>query len=176
MGVFSWCFCDIGNIKRDSFGNPAPTARQRLIIGKSAYALVPEKFGSNIFEAEYDGYGRFAGKDIYALVADWNREFISEHPEYILNAKEYAGDKPKAAGEYSWYPYYADLSLSTEELCRKWREETNCQYREYRTIGIDLACYDEDNERLRYPIKISRKNACYEQCSASLADPMQGLL
>lgn len=44
-----------------------------------------------------------------------------------------------------------------------------------RTIGIDIACYDEDNAGLKYPIKITHdKDAIYEECNFSPADPNQG--
>lgn len=44
-----------------------------------------------------------------------------------------------------------------------------------REIGIDIACYDEDNEALKYPIKITHDaGAIYEECAFSPADPNQG--
>lgn len=44
-----------------------------------------------------------------------------------------------------------------------------------REIGIDIACYDEDNANLRYPIKITHKvDAKYEFCAPSFSDPNQG--
>ena len=46
---------------------------------------------------------------------------------------------------------------------------------EYRWIGIELACQDEDNLALPYPIKIARhKESIYEECPASFGDPYQG--
>lgn len=44
-----------------------------------------------------------------------------------------------------------------------------------RNIGITLACYDEDNEKLHYPIKITyQQGYTYEQCDPSPSDPDQG--
>ena len=44
-----------------------------------------------------------------------------------------------------------------------------------RKIGISIACYDEQNAALKYPIKIARlKNSVYEECSPSDSDPNQG--
>ena len=46
---------------------------------------------------------------------------------------------------------------------------------DWRWIGIELACYDEDNAALPYPIKITYDvNAVYEYCAPSLSDPNQG--
>lgn len=48
---------------------------------------------------------------------------------------------------------------------------------EIRSIGIDIACYDEDNASLPYPIKITSKKTgiCYEELPPSKWDPEQGL-
>lgn len=44
-----------------------------------------------------------------------------------------------------------------------------------RLIGIDIACGDEKNRRLKYPIKMTYDpNAVYEDCKYSKRDPMQG--
>ena len=64
--------------------------------------------------------------------------------------------------------------LTEDELRAKygWSRGDNSHTR---LIGIFIACYDEDNERLRYPIKITHDpNAVYEDCGPSLSDPNQG--
>jgi len=44
-----------------------------------------------------------------------------------------------------------------------------------RLIGITLACWDEDNFKLKYPIKITYySGAIYENCGPSPSDPNQG--
>lgn len=46
-----------------------------------------------------------------------------------------------------------------------------------RYVGIDIACYDEQNEGLQYPIKITHDpDAVYEDCKPSPSDPNQGWL
>ena len=41
-------------------------------------------------------------------------------------------------------------------------------------IGVNIACYDEQNADLPYPIKIAEKAALYEMQPASKKDPNQG--
>lgn len=46
---------------------------------------------------------------------------------------------------------------------------------EDRSVGIDIACYDEQNFRLKYPIKIAESpDLSYEDLEPSIGDPMQG--
>lgn len=72
---------------------------------KHFYVLIPEEFGGGyLMEDNYDGYGVFGGRDIYALVAQWNC------PEKCKDAN----------GE--WLPD-----------------------KDARGLGIDIACYDEQN-------------------------------
>lgn len=45
-----------------------------------------------------------------------------------------------------------------------------------RNIGIDIACGNERNAALKFPIKICKeKPACYESLLASKRDPHQGI-
>ena len=45
---------------------------------------------------------------------------------------------------------------------------------ELRLLGIVIACYDEDNFVLQYPIKITSKEMDYECVKPSKGDPCQG--
>lgn len=116
MGQFSWLDCKTGEQILDD-------------VEREVYVLVPQEFGGgHIVEHCYDGYGRFGGRDMYALVANWNA------PEKCIGDDE------------------AD-----------------------RHIGIDIACYNEQNAALRYPIKITHDpDAVYEDCVYSHNDPNQG--
>lgn len=147
MGQFSWLDCKDGSQIVDNM--PA-----------DVYVLIPKEFGGgHIMETCYDGYGRFGGHDIYDLVVDWNIPYIdrilAEKDQFISGwVSEYEEDfKRLAKGE--------DIRPETEK----------------RVLGIAIACYDEDNFRLKYPIKITHdKNAVYESCAASKSDPNQGWL
>ena len=80
MGCFSWLDCRTG---------------EQIRIGNSrkVYVLIPEKFGGgHITDTYYDGYGSFGGCDIYELVADWNRVYLSEQMlDKVPYRNEYCG-------------------------------------------------------------------------------------
>lgn len=118
MGQFSWLDCKTGEQVLDN-------------VERDVYLLVPDEFGGGHIEEHcYDGYGRFGGRDAYALVAQWNC------PEKCIGIDE------------------AD-----------------------RYAGIDIACYDEQNTALRFPIKITHDpDAVYKDCGPSPNDPNQGWL
>lgn len=118
MGQFSWLDCQTEEQILDD-------------VYRDVYMLVPAEFGGgHIHETVYDGYGRFGGRDAYALVAQWNEP---------------------------------DKCIGEDEVDR--------------LVGIDIACYDEQNAALKYPIKITYDpDAVYEHCRPSKNDPNQGWL
>ena len=177
MGQFSWLDCVSGKqIVDDKV--------------KDVYVLIPKEFGGgHIVEHYYDGYGHFDGEDIFDLVAYWNRDILSEKPNFIfphaVNRAKYISENYKGNSGYfekidiqiyqkPWYKYYSDNTLTMSDVVEKCKKDFD-KYFEWRYIGIDLACYDEDNEALPFPIKITYdKHACYEFCLPSKSDPNQG--
>lgn len=192
MGYFSRITCDTGKPIR---------CGER----KEVYVLIPKEFGGGyITEQCYNGYGEYGGKDIYELVAEWNRSFLSEE----LLQKE---PKLEDFGGLCFFEKTAlrKEGLSEEEIEKKDAAERERFYRaalerrafaisrlnDYRNglkdksmrkkygpdwkreIGIDIACYDEQNAALPYPIKIAgSKSSVYEDCPPSNNDPNQGCL
>lgn len=175
--------------------------------------LFPKEFGGKKAQIDvdmYEDYGVFGREDIYDLVADWNREWIAAHPDYVTPSEKktverniktmdewllrnpghtpleaeaeirkdrpYFHCSPIKMSDMQWWPFYSDLSLSRDEVVKKWKQaypKRTCI--EYRSIGIEIACYDEDNAALPYPIKIAkRKTSIYEKCPPSIGDPDQG--
>lgn len=171
MGQFSWLDCKTNKqIVDDKM--------------KDVYLLIPKEFGGgHIVEHRYDGYGNFGRCDVYDLVATWNREILSKKPNYFFPAAikraQWISDMYPWHSDYSekidiqihnkpWYEAYANLELTEEEVAEQCGAE-------WRWIGIELACYDEDNFALPYPIKITYdEKAIYEHCPPSLSDPNQG--
>lgn len=173
MGSFSWKFADRNNASR-------------LRVGKKGYIATPD--GKFIKELSYEGYGKFAGQDVYELVVAWNRDFIATHPDFLLPHVHTlnTGDKnhpnvkkiQKKLSDFPWYPIVANLSIKTEDIVsesQKTRALEKAWMYGLRGIGIDIACYYDDNSSLPYPIKITQTMEIpYAELPASQLDPDQG--
>lgn len=152
MGCFSWIYSD---------------TNKQMINGrfKESFLLVPEKFqekyGKAIMTKAYDGYGRFGENDefdVFALIPEWNKEFI---PDLIQMAM-----KGKCKHEY----VIEDVLLLSD-----YYEDKDISFQDLRWIGIMMACRNEDNASLPYPIKIVENgNLRYEDALPSKSDPNQG--
>lgn len=161
MGQFSWLDCITEEQILDD-------------VERDVYVLIPKEFGGgHIKETCYDGYGRFGGLDIYELVADWNRKYITAdhvfpHEVKYWQSSDVNNNVEFKAKEKDWWMAYSDYSI----------DQRGVEYitgHEWRWIGIELACYDEDNAALPFPIKITHDpNATYEMCGPSKSDPNQG--
>lgn len=156
MGSFSWYASDTNRAIRSD--EPFPV-----------YVLRPD--GEPLLEVEYEGYGVFGGQDIYELVADWNRKYLAEHPEFLI--AQYNAP-PKRVDEFEWYPAYADLSKTRAEVEKELKETKATFSGLYRSIGIAIACYDFQNFSLPFPIKLVEKPVPYQAAGASVGDPEQG--
>lgn len=162
MGCFSWLLSDTKKGLRIGQKSYLPFPKD-----KGAFGLAP---GTILLEPSYGGYGIFDQYDIFDLVAIWNREYLAQNPDYIIPHEK------KAISALNWYKYYSDLSLDENEIVQAMRNCEDNKYFEFRYIGISISCYDKDNSKLPYPIKICKfqKNARYENLEASNNDPLQG--
>lgn len=170
MGSFSWIASDTGRAIRSSNYNPFPV-----------YALRPD--GEPLLETDYEGYGVFGDHDIYDLVADWNRKYLAEHPEFLIiqhsrkwseQLGTYIPDQPKKVCEFEWYPFYANLQNTRKDIEREMKKLPDNKYFWYRHIGIEIACYDDQNFQLPFPIKLVENPVPYAAAAASKGDPNQG--
>ncbi|MDO4650843.1 MAG: hypothetical protein Q4B26_19580 [Eubacteriales bacterium] len=159
MGQFSWLYSDTGKAMKDD-------------LVRNSYLLVPppfqKEYGEWILETCYDGYGHFGSKpyDVYELVVIWNREHLTE--EMLI--------KPERASyqDEEWYQKALERYQRKIRRLISFKETGECTDGRLREIGIDIACYDEQNEYLPYPIKITSKPMRYEEAKASKSDPDQG--
>ena len=71
MGAFSWCTSDTKK--------SIPCCIPFGDLPGTVYLLNP--FGEPYKETDYEGYGEFGGRDVYELVVEWNREYLS--PDHI---------------------------------------------------------------------------------------------
>lgn len=100
-----------------------------------------------IHEPSYDGYGRFGECDVFIEVAKWHQK---------LDVKQ-------------------GCNLASDDLWERYRNGETLTDEEYRTVGIDIACYDNDNAALHYPIKVTHDERIdYDDFSFSPSDPNQG--
>lgn len=129
------------------------TERSNLTEGDRYKILIPAEFGGGFIEDTYFDYGYVfygTGKeaDLYGILAYWNK----------CKGMEYDGEE---------YP-----STMKEILERgKTHESVN------RGKGIDIGCYDEQINRLKYPLKLvsMEYEGTYEECDGiSYCDPEQG--
>ena len=175
MGQFSWIDCV--NNKRAILDD------ERV----DSYVLVPEEFknkygdhkSGHILETCYDGYGHFGKYDIYKLIALWNKEYITTANIEKPDRKDWG---PTETDE----KYYKNALNIYDMKCRRLKDFVSGKYSNsdmterygvdwLRMIGIDIACYDEQNLRLKYPIKITHdEGAIYEECNISISDEYQG--
>lgn len=150
MGMFSWLRAD------------NTTRQKNFVIGDAMKVLIPKEFGGGYIKGHYDGYGRLIVKEdeeeysLNELTAFWNEYAIGNKDVrhcFNMDAKlQYDGIKPTCPKVSK----YTDNNLS---------------------IGIDIACYDDQIVKLKYPLKLVsvRYKGSYEDCHGiSLTDPNQG--
>lgn len=165
MGQFSWCFANKNN-------------EENLLEGNSAVVCCPD--GSFIYETEYDGYGHFGGHDIYELVVDWNRKDLWKYISHSHNNRVIWKRNDiliaLAAMESDENAQSVANKLYDFDMINEGQVNDNFDMRNNwkRIIGIHIACYDEDNAKLKYPIKITTEECNYNQLPASKGDPNQG--
>lgn len=148
MGYFTWTDARRHPKKRKD-GNYIAADK----IGYGGYAKVVCPDNTEIIETYYDGYGDFDGHDIYDLVVDWNKDYLMD----IFSKMP----------EDRWGYQFKELAIAFQnDDMLKLQEEIDRiiesgQYGSYfmdewkRHIGIAIACDDEDNSNLPFPIKIT---------------------
>lgn len=195
MGELSWKYANRknrramkNNVKHDSYLLVPPEFQ--------------DQYGEAIYDDCYNGYGRIGRYDVYELVAIWNRQWLPKETTVMkkpvledfeglwnFNKEELRksglSDAEVEALDYEKRsrPYNRALSRYKRDLQMLEDFESGCsdgdmkaKYGdEYlREIGINIACYDEDNKDLKYPIKIVDELCGYDDVYASLGDPRQG--
>lgn len=122
-------------------------------IGYDCFAKIVCPDNTEIIENSYEGYGIFNGKDIYDLVVDWNKAYLTS-----------IFDRLAVQNPNHWGIYLRKLAAfyQTDDKCAFDAELTRIAesgnphiYKEWkREIGIAIA-YGKQNNDLPYPIKIT---------------------
>lgn len=151
-----------------------------LLIPKDHREEVADFFsvelGETGIEGRYDGYGRVKGVDVYDVAAFLN--ICACNDEQFEYVKSRVNNNTALDMEKLRQAYKEDFFDSIGEFDQI-AEELNLLGaflgKEFRSYGITLACYDEDNARLPYPIKLTVSDKqTYENSYFSMGDPNQG--
>ena len=164
MGFFTWT--DARRVPKQRKNGDYVAADK---IGYGGYAKVVCPDNTEIIEHYYDGYGEFDGHDIYDLVVDWNKAYLED----IFNRMS----------EDSWGYRFKEIAIAFQnddtyalhkEIARLIDSGKDPQWLRdewKRHIGIAIACSDEDNMNLPFPIKITtikwhkKYDELYPSCS-----------
>lgn len=140
MGCFTWTYAD--------------NRRKKLPYGGYGVVVFPDD--SCIVEQWYDGYGNFGFRDAYDLVAEWNRTFLKEIYEKKMAKKEH-NDCFVSMDVVEAYQEGGDKAAQkvVDRLVNEDKEGEYFRNDWKRNIGIDISCWDEDNDALPYPLKIA---------------------
>lgn len=131
------------------------TKRRNLTDGDVYKILIPEEFGGGFIKDTYYDYGNVfeyddtrENADLYGILAYWNK----------CDGMEYTGDE---------YPSTMKDILERGNTCL---QNNRCK-------GIDIGCYREQIDKLKYPLKLvsASYKGTYESCKGkSYNDPTQG--
>lgn len=131
------------------------TSRKNLTTGDEYKILIPKEFGGGFIRDVYYDYGYVfeydytrENADLYGILAYWNK----------CDGMIYDGEE---------YPSTMEDILERGKTC----------FPNNRRKGIAIGCYDEQIDRLKYPLKLVsiEYEGTYEDCKMrSYGDPEQG--
>lgn len=129
--------------------------------------LIPKEFGGGFIKDTYQDYGYLGRKedgspkyDMYELLAFWNKDMPYSPVELV---KE----------RLHWYEEDVEDNDNNPPMMKEIDKYTN----KNRNVGIDIGCYDDEIDRLKYPLKLVSVSfkGCYEDLTKpSYSDPNQG--
>ena len=200
MGIFSWKYANDYR-KAMKIGDPKPSYLLVPPEFQSEYgeAIVHSLYGGYGVMAGYDVYDLVAlWNRKYLSVAALKRDC----KEFLVRPLEDCGLWSFEKEELREDGYSEEEIQTKNELAKKERHESSLRHVNFichriqdfvdgilsddqmkekygdeylREIGINIACDDEDNARLKYPIKIASILIPYEKARPSKSDPNQGL-
>lgn len=155
MGSFSW-------LKADNL-----TKVSNIAYGYPFKFLIPKEFGGGFIKDVYQDYGYLGRKedgspkyDMYELLAFWNKDMKYDSTDLVKD-------------RLYWYEKDVEDDINNPPMMKEIDEYTS----KNRTIGINIGCYNDQIDKLKYPLKLVSLsfNGCYEDLSKpSYNDPNQG--
>ena len=171
MGSFSWTRAE------------HTTKRSNLTTGDKYKILVPKEFGGGYIKDIYYDYG-------YIFASDNDYKENCDCGYYSANGSFYSANYFRGfAKDYDLYGLLAWWNKEDKKLTLSYDEfgepvgtlgflifgKTSLQ--DNRCKGIDIGCYDEQIDKLKYPLKLvsASYKGTYEDCKGrSYGDPNQG--
>ena len=179
MGIFTWTDASV-KPKKNRYGDYR--RKDKVEYGGYAKLICPDN--TEIETECHDCYGNIGGKDIYDLVAEWNRFHISadnldkkpDDPSKYGGLWEYEKDKLREEGkteeEISRLSDKKRMEYFNADV-KRWEIMAACidEYKagasdsdlaaKYgpewkRNVGIAISCSDENMRKLKYPIKLTK--------------------
>lgn len=180
MGMFTWTDATVKKPRLDKYDD----YDRRDIVEYGGYAKLICPDNSEIETESHDYYGVIGGRDIYELVAEWNRESLTTD-----NLSPKPNDPSRYGGLYSFEKEsmrqegkseeeieaadkkkrskYFKMAVNRWERMASLLEEFKAgtsdkileeRYGEdwLREIGIEISCEDENAKKLKYPIKLTK--------------------
>lgn len=160
MGYFTWTLANKTPVKLKS-GEYAASCKLRY--GQYGAILCPDN--TLIKEPCYEGFGMFDGKDVFDLVVDWNKDYLTDITKDIPSKYSTDNDIKKAAVAYQDNKL-SDLDSVVARLAKK----IPCLKDEWkRWVGI-MITNGKQNETIPYPIKIVslRRPVPYDSLAPSI--------
>jgi len=156
MGSFSW-------LKADNLTNVS-----NIACGMPFKFLIPIEFGGGFIKDVYQDYGDLGNKpdgspkyDMYELLAFWNIDLINQNEDSVNRSIKLFKERKKLKYDGS-FPLMKEVDEHTGHN---------------RLIGINIGCYDNQIDKLKYPLKLVSVSfkGTYEDCQGkSYGDPNQG--
>ncbi|MBR6701089.1 MAG: hypothetical protein IKL72_05105, partial [Firmicutes bacterium] len=165
MGSFSWCTSDTKK--------SIPCCMPFGDLPDTVYLLNP--FGEPYKETDYEGYGKFGGRDVYELVMEWNREYLTpdniRKPDRSRYRDGEEGDNSFAKEMERYHIVCEAIEAYKNGASDNYMKETFGKQISYldsgsdwkRCLGIKIACYEREHVKLKYPIKIVEHPMPYEK-------------
>ena len=182
MGIFTWTDAAVKDYKLNKYDD----YYRKDVVEYGGYAKLICPDNSELETQDHNCYGTICGYDIYELVAEWNKDYLSEdnistkpnNPMRYGGFYDFEKETMKKNGMSDHEIEIAENEKrmeSFERAVKRWEWELkrlldykNGSSYEYmskkygnewlREIGIDISCEDKNAIKLMYPIKMNIRN------------------